>query len=93
MPDTASKPIQKQNLILENRNKLMLSAVLDVESFDENLIVAITPSGALAVKGFNLHINKLNLDAGELVVDGEIYSMVYSDDTDTSNGFFSKLFK
>lgn len=93
MQEDLNKTTQKHNLILENRNKLSLSAVLEVESFDENLIIAITPLGSLSIKGDNLHISKLDLDVGEVIVDGNIYSMLYSDDVDDSKGFLSKLFK
>ena len=55
-----------QNLILENRNKLTISGVLDVLSFDDQIVIVETELGLLTVKGDNLRINKLNIDKLEL---------------------------
>ena len=85
-----------QNLILENREKLSISGVLDVLSFDDQIVILETELGLLTVKGENLRINKLSLDTEEVIVDGEIYNLGYSEkDTDRKNegGLFSKIFK
>ena len=44
------------NAILENRQKLELSGVTDVDSFNEEEIRLFTQLGELTVKGKNLHI-------------------------------------
>lgn len=93
MQQDTAKSTRKHNLILENRNKLMLSDISDVESFDESMVVAMTSLGAVVIKGENLHISKLNLDIGELCVQGDVFSMVYSDDSDESKSFLSKMFR
>ena len=82
------------NIILENKSKLSISGVTDVESFDEESIVIHTENDTLTVKGFNLHINKLNLDASELVIEGEIENLTYADLAEQKGGgFFSKMFR
>lgn len=84
-----------QNLILENREKLSVSGVIDVDSFNEENIILETELGTLIVKGRDLHINKLNLENAELVVEGDIESCLYSEKEFKSKGFglFSNLFK
>ena len=83
-----------QNLILENREKLSVSGIIDVESFNDECIVIDTELGVLVVKGEDLHINKLNIDSSELNIEGDIISCEYSDrDGSRSKGFFSKMFK
>lgn len=67
-----------QNLILENREKLNVSGVLDVLSFDDQIVIVETELGLLTVKGENIRINKLSLDTSEVVVEGEINSLGYS---------------
>ena len=81
------------NIILEDRKKLVVSGVIDIDSFDESLIVAFTDMGDLNIKGKDLHINKLNVETGELSVEGDIFALIYLDDTKRDGGFFSKLFK
>lgn len=85
-----------QNLILENREKLSVSGVVDVESFNEDSIIIDTELGTLVIRGEDLHINKLNLDSSELIVEGDIISCEYSDRDGSRSkgmGFFSKMFK
>lgn len=84
-----------QNIILENREKLSVSGVIDVDSFNDESIVLDTELGVLIIKGQDLHINKLNLDIAELVVEGDIESCIYSNKDLKSRGlgFFSSIFK
>ena len=81
------------NLILEGRKKLTLTGVSDVDSFDDRTVVAYTSFGELTIKGKELHISKLNLENGELNLDGEIDSMAYSENHETGGGFLTKLFR
>ena len=84
-----------QNLILENREKLSISGVLDVLSFDDQVVTIETELGLLNIKGENLKINKLSIDTSEVIIEGEIDSLVYSqkDYEKNSGGFFGKIFK
>lgn len=84
-----------QNLVLENRSRLNISGVLDVLSFDDQIIIVETELGLLTVKGDNLRINKLSIDTSEVIVEGEIISLTYSTkDLDKKNeSFLGKIFK
>lgn len=85
-----------QNLILENREKLSISGVLDVLSFDDQVVIVETELGLLNIKGDNLRINKLSIDTSEVVVEGDIYSMIYSEKDLNKKGTSSligKIFK
>ena len=84
-----------QNLVLENREKLSISGVLDVLSFDDQIVILETQLGLLTVKGENLRINKLSLDTEEVIIDGEIYNLGYSekDNIQKSGGIFNKIFR
>ena len=81
------------NLILEDRKKLVVSGVEDVDSFDEQTVVAYTAVGELMIKGEGLHINKLSLETGELTLDGEIASLTYTENRSSNGSFFSKPFR
>lgn len=84
-----------QNLVLENREKLSVSGVLDVLSFDDQVVIIETELGLLTIKGEDLRINKLSIDTSEVVVEGDIYSMNYSEkDMDKKGGsLLGKIFK
>ena len=84
-----------QNLILENRSKLSISGVLDVLSFDDQVVIVETELGLLTIKGENLRINKLSIDTSEVIVEGDISYMAYSnkDVEKDKSSFISKIFK
>lgn len=84
-----------QNLILENRGKLNISGVLDVLSFDDQIVIVETELGLLNVKGENLRINKLSIDTSEVIVEGDIISLAYSEKEYDKKGtsLFGKIFK
>ena len=84
-----------QNLILENRGKLSISGVLDVLSFDDQVVILETELGLLTVKGENIKINKLSIDTSEVIVEGDISYMAYSDKENEKikESFISKIFK
>ena len=84
-----------QNLILENRGKLSISGVLDVLSFDDQVVILETELGMLTVKGENIRINKLSLDTAEVIIEGEISTLTYSSNKQEKNSgtILSKIFK
>lgn len=84
-----------QNLILENRQKLSVSGVLDVESFNDEAVMIDTELGGLIIRGENLRINKLNIDSSELSIEGDIISCEYCDTETRSkgSGFLGKIFR
>lgn len=85
-----------QNIIIENREKISISGVVDVESFNDECVVIHTELGVLIVRGEDLRINKLNLDNSELNIEGDIISCEYSDRDGSGTkgfGFLNKMFK
>lgn len=87
---------QKHYVKLEQRENVFITGVNDVISFNEDMIVIDTQMGVLVIGGQNLHVNKLNLDDGELCIDGEINSLSYENDNGfnkSKTSFFSKIFK
>ena len=63
---------ERHNAILEDRRKLMLTGVTDVESFDEKQVGLYTQLGELTIRGKDLHVSEMSLESGELSVEGEI---------------------
>jgi len=86
-------PRQIHQLILEERKLLTLTGVLDVDNFDDQKIEARTELGIIIVEGEQLHINRLSVDSGEMVVEGNIGGIAYIDKMPEKGGFFSRLLK
>jgi len=78
---------------MENRRKIVLTGVKDVESFNENDIVVITHSGGLKIRGRNLEIGKVSVETGDLEMTGDITSLHYSNVDRTPNNIITKLFR
>lgn len=90
-----SKP-KVQNVIIENREKMSISGVIDVESFNDESIIIDTELGVLIIRGGDLRISKLNLDSSDLNIEGDIFSCEYNDREGSRSkgvGFFSKMFR
>lgn len=89
------RDVQKCNIIIEERKRLSISGVEDIDTFDESDFTAITSAGALVVKGRDFHISKLNVDTGELIVEGDFDSCVFNNSFKgrTGGGILAKMFK
>ncbi len=82
------------SMIAEDRRKISLSGVIDVERFDENIIIMSTSAGRLVIKGKNLSVSGLDTENGELTLSGDADSFTYGDrDIQPGSSFFSRLFR
>lgn len=86
---------REHRVTMENRERITITAVEDIESFDEEKVVVITEMGTMTVSGGDFRINRLNVDEGQLVIEGEIDEVEYSNTVrdDRGGGFFGRLFK
>lgn len=86
----------KHSVVMDRRELVNITGVTDVISFDEETVIADTDLGAIILRGANLHVNKLNLDSGELEIDGDILSLNYEEQGSVGKGkssFLNKIFK
>jgi len=94
MPEHNNKPALPHSVIMEDRRLLTVSGVSDVDSFDEHSVTVFTDMGELIVRGRDLHINRLSVELGELLLEGSIVSLSYQDTAPKSaGGFFGKVFR
>ena len=88
------KKLGPHNVILEERRRLTISGVTDIDSFDEQTVVLYCETGELAIRGEGLHINRIDVETGELSLEGlRIDAFSYADNLPNRGGFFSKLFR
>ena len=79
-------------LTLDGRNRLNLTGVTEVESFDEGMVVLHTTRGTLVIRGEGMHLQLLSLDGGQVHVDGTVDSMTYEDDSRSAGSLLARLF-
>lgn len=89
--EKAKPAVKAHSLSMDDRCRLSVTGVDDVESFDEATIVMNTSQGNLIVRGSGLHIGKISLDVGEIKVEGMICELSYEEKTQ-AGGFWSRLF-
>lgn len=83
-------PLGPHGLQMEGRERLCVRGVEDVSGFDENTVLLRTTAGELCVRGQELHIDRIDLDAGQLELRGRIQELSY--DEPAQGGFLSRLF-
>lgn len=92
MPEE-KRVLKTHNVIMENRRILTITGVMDIDSFDEQQVIVFTEQGELTIKGVNLHINKIDVDSGDLLMEGEVDSISYSENQPQKGGFLARLFR
>ena len=75
------------SIIAENRSRISVSGVTDIDSFDENSVLLYTTMG-------ELHVNDLSVTNGEMNIEGNIDAIIYGDrDLRSPLSFLGKLFR
>ena len=83
---------KRHSIHMDARERATVTGVQELDSFNEDEITLITGQGTLTISGEGLHIDKLNLDDGQLIISGFIYGCEYEDDVhEAGPGFFGRL--
>ena len=64
-------------LMLETPKASSFTGIREVISYDEKEILLHTEEGKLSLKGDSLHVRHLDLESGELSLEGRIDSLAY----------------
>ena len=81
-------------LFITGRNTGSITGVSDVISFDLEEIVLETVMGMLNIKGTDLHVKSINLDRGQVDIEGRVDTINYADTKlMKKQSFVGRLFK
>ena len=73
------KPMESNSFMsLENRKLLSITGVNEVVNFDEEKVSLKTTLGPLLIKGTGLKMNKLDVQNGEVIIEGYIANINYA---------------
>ena len=72
-------------LNLDERNKLTMTGVTEVVSFDEETAVMKTSLGALTVHGRQLQLKNLSTNGGQVEVSGTVSALIYQQNKPTGS--------
>ena len=84
-------PMVPHQLIMQDRTRIELTGITDVDSFDDVTVNCITSLGRLTICGSGLHLHRLDLEGTALSVEGNIDSLTYSDVR--KGGLFGRLLR
>ena len=86
----------KQEISLVNRNKLSISGINKIDSLNDEQFIIDTIQGLLLVSGKNLVMQHLDIDKGQIWIEGKVNSLEYIEKQESKKekqSFFGKLFK
>ena len=76
------------NITLHNRKEMVLTGILDVLEFDERAVSLQTTAGMLNVDGDGLQISKLDVNSGEMHLEGTVRGFYYIERIEKKKSFF-----
>ena len=84
---------KKHGVRLTERKRMELCGIEEVVSFREDAAELESVLGTLQITGTGLHMEKLDLDTGEVILTGEITSLYYPDPSQAAGkGLFKRIF-
>ncbi len=95
MMQEQSQSPSAHKLVMEGRERVELTGVTEVISFDSEEIHLETTQGALRFGGEGLHVKRLTLERGEVMLEGHIQEIAYYESSrdKTAGSFISRLFR
>lgn len=91
--DSGVARIRTHSVHIEGRELITVTAVKDVESFNDEEVQLVTDVGDLRIEGGGLHITRLSLDDGQVVIEGEVIALEYAATAEQRGSLFSRMFR
>jgi len=83
----------EHNISVKGRKVVEVTGVASVESFDVQEFSLVTSAGPLKIQGTNLHMKHLDLQAGVVLIEGTLTSLVYVVDGAKKKRIATRLFR
>ena len=84
----------RHEFCVKDRHTMTISGVKEIISFDEQNVRMLTVGGELVVDGESLRVKVLDVERGQVVLEGRIDDVGYVEDhTEARRGFWSRLIK
>lgn len=69
--------IKSPHTLKYENNHINVSGVVNLDSFDNDVIIARLVDKSMVIKGTKLNVEDLNVKSGVMVISGEISSLTY----------------
>ena len=67
------------------------SGIGEVDSFNDSEVVMTAAGWVMSVKGAELHVEKLSVDSGDVIITGRIDAVEYEEAPPVKEGFWRRL--
>lgn len=84
---------REQTLTLVNRRRFTVSGVTEVLRFDDTAAAFDTVKGRLVVRGEGLRVETMDVEAGNVTLNGTVSALGFTGDGSEKGGVFGKLFR
>ncbi len=81
---------EKGNVVITARKSIAFDGIIDILTFDETGVTLSSELGMISLEGEDLHVRKMNIEAGEVLVDGKINGIMYVDHPSGRRGLFGR---
>lgn len=85
-----NETLMPHSVLLDNRSRMELDGILDVESFTDTSIIANSSLGNVAIEGSDLKVDSFSSQTGKLVVKGNVDSFCYFGNSKGKKRLFSR---
>ena len=79
MEDKSSTSLGPHKFLMQGRKLAELTGIREVVSFDAKEVVLSTTMGVLVIRGSDFFVRRLTVEKGEVELEGQIDSFVYTD--------------
>ena len=84
-------PEKSHEILMKMRKEMKINGVTEVESFDETGAVLHTVCGMMTVEGTEIRIGILDVDSGNVTLNGRIDAIFYSsEEKESKRSIFGK---
>lgn len=84
--------VTRHEFCVKDRRNMTVGGVKEIVSFDEQAVRMLTVSGELVVDGADLRVKVLDVERGNVVLEGRIDGVAYVEEAPTErHGFWSRL--
>ena len=80
------------DVVIENRQKLSATGIENVDSYEEDCIIAQSECGEIIIRGHDLKISRLSVETGDMTVEGGIDSVGYNAPK-VKSSFLNRVFR
>lgn len=85
--------LENHKIAIQSRKQSQFTGVREVISFDAKEVVLDTAMGILIIRGEDLFIRRLTVEKGEVDLDGQVDSLVYSGKSGKQDSLLKRLFR